>query len=40
MVSIELNNNQTQIRGSDVSELLVREGHPCVDWLQLDIKTI
>ena len=40
MVSIELNNNQTQIRGSDVSGLSVREGHPCVDWLQLDTKTI
>ena len=40
IVSIELNNNQTQIRGSDVSGLSVREGHPCVDWLQLDTKTI
>ena len=40
MVNIELNNNQTQIRGFDVSGLSVRGGHPYVDWLQLDTKTI
>ena len=31
MVNIELNNNQTQIRGFDVSGLSVRGGHPYVD---------
>ena len=38
--NIELNNNQTQIRGSDVSGLSVRRGHPSIDWLQLDTKII
>ena len=40
MANIELNNNQTQIRGFDVSGLLVQRGHPCIDWSQLDTKTI
>ena len=30
--SIELNDNQTQIKGSDVNGLLVRRGHSCIDW--------
>ena len=38
--SIELNNNQTQIRGFDVSGLSVRGGHPYIDLSQLDTKTI
>ena len=38
--STELNDNQTQIRGSDVSGLSVWRGHPCIDWSQLDTKTI
>ena len=29
--SIELNDNQTQIKGSDVNGLLVRGGHPYID---------
>ena len=29
--STELNDNQTQIRGSDVSGLSVREGHTCIN---------
>ena len=39
-VSTELNNNQTQIRGSDVKGLSVRGGHPSIDWSQLDTKII
>ena len=31
MASTKLNNNQIQIRGSDVSGLSVRGGHPCID---------
>ena len=38
--SIELNDNQTQIRGSDENGLLVWGCHPCIDWSQLDTKTI
>ena len=38
--NIELNNNQTQIRGSDVSGLSVRRGHLGIDWSQLDTKII
>ena len=38
--SIELNDNQTQIRDSDVNGLLVRGGHLCIDWSQFDTKTI
>ena len=38
--SIELNDNQTQIRDYDENGLLVRGGHPCIDWSQLDTKTI
>ena len=38
--SIELNDNQTQIKGSYVNGLLVRGGHPYIDWSQLDTKTI
>ena len=40
MASIELNDNQTQIKGSDVNGLLVWGGQPCIDWRQLDTKTI
>ena len=40
MTSTELNDNQTQIRGSDIIELLVRKGHTCINWSQLDTKTI
>ena len=40
MTSTELNDNQTQIRGSDIIELLVQEGHTCINWSQLDTKTI
>ena len=40
MTNTELNNNQTQIRGFDVSGLSVRGGHSCIDWSQLDTKTI
>ena len=38
--SIELNDNQTQIRGSDINRLSVRGGHTCINWSQLDTKTI
>ena len=30
-VSTELNNNQTQIRGSDINGLLVRGGHTSIN---------
>ena len=40
MANTELNNNQTQIKGFDVSGLSVQGGHPCIDWSQLDTKTI
>ena len=40
MVSIELNDNQTQTKGSEINGLLVRGGHTCIDWLQLDTETI
>ena len=40
MVNTELNNNQTKIRGFDVNGLSVQGGHPCIDWSQLDTKTI
>ena len=39
MANTELNNNQTQTRGFDVSGLSVW-GHPCIDWSHLDTKTI
>ena len=29
--SIELNVNQTQIRGSDINGISVRGGHPCIN---------
>ena len=38
--SIELNDNQTQIRGFDVSGLSVWGGHTCINWSLLDTKTI
>ena len=31
MTNTELNNNQTQTRGFDVSGLSVRGGHPCIN---------
>ena len=37
-VSTELNNNQTQIRGSDVRGLSVQGGYLSIDWSQLDTK--
>ena len=40
MANTELNNNQTQTRGFDVSGLSVRGGHPCINWSHLDTKTI
>ena len=30
--STKLNDNQTQIRGSDVNGLSVQGAHPCIDW--------
>ena len=38
--SIELNDNQTQIRGSDINGLSVGGGHTCINWSQLDTNTI
>ena len=35
----KLNDNQTQIRGSDINGLLVRGGHTCINWSQLDTTT-
>ena len=40
MVSAELNDNQTQTRGSNISGLSIRGDHHCINWSQLDIKTI
>lgn len=31
MASIELNDNQTQMKGSEINGLLVRGGHTCID---------
>ena len=36
----ELNDNRTQIRGSDINGLSVRGGHTCINWSQLDTKII
>ena len=38
--SIELNDNQTQIRGIDINGLLVQGGHNYIYWSQLDKETI
>ena len=38
--SNELNDNQIQIRDSDINELSVRGGYTCIYWSQLDIETI
>ena len=38
--STELNDNQTQIRGSNINGLSVQGGHTYINWLQLDTKTI
>ena len=38
--STGLNDNQTQIRGSNINGLLVWEGYTCINWSQLDTKTI
>ena len=38
MASIELNDNQTQIRDSDINGFIVRRGQTF--WLQLGIRTI
>ena len=40
MASTELNNNQTQIRDSDINGLIVRGGLPFINWSQLGISTI
>jgi len=40
MASTKLNDNQTQIRGSDINGLSVRRGHTCIYWSQFDTKTI
>ena len=40
MTSIELNDNQVQIRGINVNGLSVREGHNYIYWSQLDTETI
>ena len=40
MSNTELNDNQTQIRGSGLNGLSVRGGHTCINWSQLDTKTI
>ena len=40
MTIIELNDDQTQIKGSDINGLSVRWGHTCINWSQLDTKTI
>ena len=40
MASTELNDNQTQIRGSDINGLSVWGGHTCIYWSQLDTETI
>ena len=40
MANTELKDNQTRIRGSDVSRPSVRGGHTCINWSQLDTKTI
>ena len=36
----ELNNNQTQIRYSDVGGPSVRRGQTCINWAQLDTKIV
>ena len=38
--STELNDNQTQIRGYNINGLSVRGGQTCINWSQLDTKTI
>ena len=38
--STELNDNQTQIRDSDINRLTVWEGLTCINWSQLDTRTI
>ena len=39
-VNTELNDNQTQIRGSNINELSVQGGHTFINWSQLGTKTI
>ena len=36
----KLNDNQTQIRGSDIIGLSVRGGQTFINWSQLDTRTI
>ena len=38
--STELNDDEKQIRGSNINGLSVRGGHTCINWSQLDTKTI
>ena len=40
MASTELNDNQTQTKGSEINGLSVRGGHTCIDWSQLDTEII
>ena len=40
MARIELNDNQTQIRGSDVGGPSVQGGQTCINWAQLDTKIV
>ena len=40
MASIELNDNQTQIRDSDINGVTVRGGPTSINWSQLDTITI
>ena len=40
MASIELNDNQAQIRDIDINGLSIRGGHNYIYWSQLDIETI
>ena len=38
--SIELNDNQTQIRDYDINGLTIRGGHIFINWSQLGIRII
>ena len=40
MARIELNDNQTRIRDSDVSVSSVQGGQTCINWAQLDTKIV
>ena len=38
--SAELNDNQTQIRDSDINGISIWGCHTCINWSQLDTKTL